>query len=172
LNSEQAERIKGAAQDSASAYHRLVLVVGPARSGKTAALQCVAREAGWPIVNLNLCLSESLLELTHRQRALRADRIVGEIVQEAEADTVILDNIEILFTVGLKLDPLRLLQGLSRNRTIIAAWPGSIEGDTLLYGESGHPEYRRETRIEAIIVSCGNADQLSESQSALAESQA
>jgi len=172
LNSELAERIKGAAHDAASGYHRLVLVVGPARSGKTAALQCVAREAGWPVINLNLRLSESLLELTHRQRALRTSRIVGEIVQEDGADTVILDNPEILFTADLKLDPLRLLQGLSRNRTIVAAWPGTIEGETLIYGESGHPEYRRETNIEAIIVPCGNAHQSPESQSALAEHQA
>lgn len=171
MSQELAATIKGAGQDAASAYHRLVLVVGPARSGKTTALRLVSEE-GWALVNLNLRLSESLLELTQRQRALRTSRIVGEIVEAAKADTAILDNLEILFSADLKLDPLRLLQSLSRNRTIIAAWPGTMEGDTLLYGEPGHPEYRRETDIEAIIVPCGNAHQSSESQSALAEHQA
>jgi len=167
-----AARIEGAAQDAASAYHRLVLVVGPARSGKTAALRHLACEQGWALVNVNLRLSESLLELTQRQRALRTSRIVGEIVEGAEGETVILDNLEILFSADLQLDPLRLLQGLSRNRTVVAAWPGTIDADTLLYGEPGHPEYRRETKPEAIIVSCGNADQPAESENALAERQA
>jgi hypothetical protein len=76
--------------------------------------------ARWPLVNVNLALSEKLLELTAKQRALRVARIVDDIVQEQAGDTVLLDNIEMLFHPDLKQDPLRLLQSLSRNRTIVA----------------------------------------------------
>ena len=48
-----------------------------------------------------------------------------------------------LFDVALKQDPLRLLQGLSRNRTVVATWSGSIEDGHLVYAGPHHPEYRR-----------------------------
>jgi len=47
-------------------------------------------------------------------------------VGASAADVVLLDNVEVLFDVSLKQDPLRLLQGLSRNKTVVAAWSGEI----------------------------------------------
>ena len=61
----------------------------------------------------------------------------------AQAGLVLLDNIEILFDVHLKQDPLRLLQGLSRNKTVVAAWNGSIVDGHMTYAVPDHPEYRR-----------------------------
>ena len=60
-----------------------------------------------------------------------------------QADVILLDNIEVLFDVSLKQDPLRLLQGLSRNKTVVAAWSGSIDGEHMVYATPDHPEYRR-----------------------------
>lgn len=51
-------------------YHRLLLLVAPSGSGKTAALQDVAARTGAQLTNLNLQLSRRMLELTERQRAL------------------------------------------------------------------------------------------------------
>ena len=44
-------------------YHRLVLVVGVAGTGKTAALMSVAGRTGAPLVNVNLELSRRTLDL-------------------------------------------------------------------------------------------------------------
>lgn len=126
-----------------SLYHRLILIVSPAGSGKTSALQEVSARASAPLVNVNLEMSRRMLDLTERQRALQLPRILGEIVGEATGELVLLDNIEILFDVHLKQDPLRLLQGLSRNKTVVAAWNGSIVDGHLTYAVPGHPEYRR-----------------------------
>ncbi|WP_205617550.1 BREX-3 system P-loop-containing protein BrxF [Pelomicrobium methylotrophicum] len=109
-----------------SLYHRLILMVGPAGSGKTSALQQVSASTSAPLVNVNLELTRRMLLLTERQRALQLPRLLGEIVGEAPGELVLLDNIEILFDVHLKQDPLRLLQGLSRNKTVVAAWNGFI----------------------------------------------
>jgi len=84
-----------------------------------------------------------MLDLTERQRALQLPRLLGEIVGEATGELVLLDNIEILFDVHLKQDPLRLLQGLSRNKTVVAAWNGSIVDGHMTYAVPDHPEYRR-----------------------------
>ena len=134
-------------RDANKLYHRLILLVGPSSSGKTTVLRDLAASAGWPIVNLNLQLAERLLELTERQRALRVARILGDIVDETSADTVAIDNLELLFAADLKLDPLRLLQSLSRNRTIVASWPGNFDGETLVYAEPSHSEHRRYSNL-------------------------
>ena len=124
-------------------YHRLLLVVAPSGGGKTVAVQEVAKRINVPLINFNLALSKKMLELTERQRALKLPRLIDEIVKAADNDTVILDNIEILFDANLKQDPLRLLQGISRNRKVVSSWNGIIDHDRLTYAAPGHPEYRK-----------------------------
>ena len=94
-------------------------------------------------MNVNLDLSRRMLELTERQRSLQILRHLREIVANDGGEIILLDNIEVIFDVALKQDPLRLLQGLSRNKTIVAAWNGTIVDNSLIYGVPAHPEYRR-----------------------------
>lgn len=140
-------------------YYKLILAVGPARTGKTAALTELAAKHEWPRVNVNLCLSEKLLELTQRQRAVRVAGILDDTVRGEKSDVVLLDNIELLFATELAQDPLKLLQSLSRNRTIVAAWPGNFDGAALTYAEPGHPEARRYPTPQSVIVRARDVDQ-------------
>jgi hypothetical protein len=93
-----------------------------------------------------------MLDLTSRQRALQLPRLLAEIVDASTADVVLLDNIEILFDVSLKQDPLRLLQGLSRNKTVVAAWSGTIDGEHMVYATPDHPEYKRYPLRDFLVV--------------------
>ena len=138
-----ADQVMRKIKQAAELYHRLMLVVAPAGAGKTTALTYVKERIGAPLVNVNLELSRRMLELTERQRALQLPRLLREIVDDAASEVVLLDNLEILFDVSLQQDPLRLLQGLSRNKTVVAAWNGSIEKDHMTYAVPDHPEYRR-----------------------------
>ncbi len=137
---------------AAELYHRLVILVAPAGAGKTAALQDVHRRSAAPLINVNLDLSRRMLDLTERQRTLQLPRLLSEIVEAASTDVVLLDNVEVLFDVALKQDPLRLLQGLSRNRTVVAACSGSIEGENMVYATPDHPEYRRYPIRDFLVV--------------------
>ena len=96
-----------------------------------------------------------MLELTERQRALQLPRLLSEIVNAAQADVILLDNIEVLFDVSLKQDPLRLLQGLSRNKTVVATWNGSVDNEHLVYATPDHPEYKRYPKRDFLAVSTG-----------------
>jgi len=147
-----ADRVMKRIGQAAELYHRLVLLVAPAGSGKTAALQDVHERTAAPLINVNLELSLALLDLTERQRALRLHRLLAEIVAASAGDVVLLDNIEILFDVSLKQDPLRLLQGLSRNKTVVAAWSGSIDGEYIGYATPDHPEYKRYPLRDFLVV--------------------
>lgn len=134
-------------------YHRLILVIASAGGGKTTALQDVRDRTGAPMVNVNLELSRRMLDLTERQRALRLPHLLQEIVGKSTGEIILLDNIEILFDVGLKQDPLRLLQGLSRNKTVVVAWNGTIVKDYLTYAAPAHPEYRRYPKRDLLVAS-------------------
>ncbi|MQL52309.1 BREX-3 system P-loop-containing protein BrxF [Desulfofundulus thermobenzoicus] len=128
---------------AAGLYYRLILVVAPAGKGKTRMLQELHKLTGAPLLNVNLELSRRLLDLTERRRALRIARLLSDIVNTLPDDLILLDNTEILFDVALRQDALRLLQGLSRNRTIVAAWNGRLESGYLTYAVPNHREYRR-----------------------------
>ena len=147
-----ADRIIQRIGQATELYHRLVMLVAPAGAGKTSALQDVHERTKAPLVNVNLELSRRMLDLTERQRALQLPRLLAEIVGASAADVILLDNIEVLFDVLLKQDPLRLLQGLSRNKTVVAAWGGSIDGEHMVYATPDHPEYRRYPLRDFLVV--------------------
>ena len=138
-----ADQIIQKVKQAAVLYHRLILVVAPSGAGKTAALQVVRDETGSPLVNVNLELSRRMLDLTERQRALQLPILFREIAGNGCNQMILLDNIEIIFDNNLKQDPLRLLQGLSRSKTIVAAWNGNIVDNSLIYAAPNHSEYRR-----------------------------
>ena len=145
------EKVRQSLQAAEGLYHRLVLLVGETGSGKTGVLRGVAEELGTSVININLALAGELLELTAKQRSLRLPGILDRIAAR-DRSPVVLDNLEIIFDKDLKQDPLRLLQSLSRNRTVLASWNGIVNSGRLLYAEAGHPEYRSYESIDALIV--------------------
>lgn len=146
------DQIMGKINQAAELYHRLILVIAPSGTGKTNALQEVRERTNAPLININLELSRRMLDLTERQRALQLPRLLGDIVATASGKMVLLDNIEILFDPHLKQDPLRLLQGLSRNKTLITAWNGSFLNGYITYAKPDHPEYRRYPANNILII--------------------
>ncbi len=147
-----AELVMRRIEQVVSLYHRLIMVVAPAGAGKTAALRDVHQRGGAPVINVNLELSRRMLDLTERQRTLQLPRLLADLVNTSETDLVLLDNIEVLFDVSLKQDPMRLLQGLSRNKTVVVAWSGTADGEYLVYATPDHPEYRRYPLRDIIVV--------------------
>lgn len=143
-------RLPGVAQQ----YHRLALVVGPVGSGKTPLLKELCRQQDIPYLNVNLALSQRLLDLSSKERPLRVRRLLADVIDEQPGDILALDNVELLFDPALHQDPLALFQGLSRNRTLIIAWGGSYVDSVLTYAEPGHPEHRRYDRpdLTAIVL--------------------
>ena len=147
-----AEQIIHKIDQAGELYHRLILVIASSGMGKTEALREVAKQTECGYTNINLELSQRLLGLTERQRSLQVFRLLNEIVTENGTQVVILDNIELLFDTSLKQDPLRLLQGISRNRTVVASWNGSIEHEHLIYAQPDHPEYRRYPTTGLLVI--------------------
>jgi len=142
-------------------YHRLVLLVGPSGSDKSHWLTHVAAHLDVNVVNVNLALSELMLDLTPRQRVTRLFDLLGSVISTQIAEKpgipVLLDNLEILFDTSLHQDPLRLLEKLSRNHSVVASWNGYYGHQKLIYAELGHPEYKVYEAVDAVIVTMETA---------------
>jgi hypothetical protein len=149
--------LEQAIQQAPGQYFRLVILAGVPGSGKTAALQSIAHKAGCQVVNVNLELSKKMLELTRTQRSRQVERLLKEVIANAPGEVILLDNLEILFDTGLEVEPLRLLQVSSRNRTIVASWSGTYVGGTLTYAEPGHPEFVQFKQVDAVVIPVGNS---------------
>ena len=133
------ERLAGIAD----VYNRLVLLVGHSGSGRTAALRLLADAEKVPVLNVGADISRRLLDLTERQRVLQLPKLLKEVVAAYPSDLALLDNTEVLFNPALMQDPLRLLQGLSRDRTVVASWLGDVDDRHLTYAVPEHPEFRQ-----------------------------
>jgi hypothetical protein len=123
------------------AYYKLTIIVGPSGAGKTRILKQVAARLQLPSINLSLFLSQRLLSQTRRQRALKAEEVAIEVIDEHLQSGLCLDDTELLFDSTLRLNPLTFLQDISRNRLIVASWNGAIAGGELRFAYAGHPDY-------------------------------
>jgi predicted AAA+ superfamily ATPase len=152
------QAIKEAISRAPAMYSRLILLVGPSRSGKTSALKDISYEYGEEILNVNLEMSKALLEIPIQRRVSKVHYIFQDLIKNfldrrnPQTAIILLDNLEILFDKDLKQDPLMLLQGISRNITIVASWNGIWADKRLSFAISGHPEYRCYDNINAQII--------------------
>jgi len=123
-------------------------------------------------INLGLVLSKKLKEVPKAERCYYVQDYIDEIInnkeelpsnvycdvqdstcsstnsiinkyRDSENEILVLDNIEIIFSKHLKIDPLKRLKNISRYRKIIAFWPGYIKDEYLIYAEPWHKDYIR-----------------------------
>ena len=130
-----------------------MLVVAPVGVDKTAALNGVRKRTGAPLINGSLGLSRRILELTERQRTLHLPRLLRKIVSNFDGEIILFENIDVIFDVCLKQNPLRLLQGFSRNKAVVAAWRGSIIHDFLTCAVPDHPKCKRYPMRDFLVAS-------------------
>lgn len=98
------------------------------------------------ILNINVIISEQLLDIPSKLQAIKTQQIITEVIRNNPQKVIVIDNFEILFSPILKVKLIELFRELSRYKTIIVIWRYSYENNRLVYAVPEHAEYQ-ETQI-------------------------
>jgi hypothetical protein len=131
---------------------KLMLLVGPSRSGKTQLLRQLGAKLNIEPLNVGLELGRRLAATPNSKRGFSAGELLREIVDKKRTeDPLLLDNLELLFEPSLQINPLDLVRRLAHSKRVVAVWPGELRGDRLVYANMGHPEHRDYSRDGVVI---------------------
>lgn len=136
------QRIVETVREGQKSAERLVLLVGRPGSGKSKLLRELSTIRGWQYVNCRTFLTEEVLEMVPKVRAQEAPGIINKSLEALKAEVIVLDDMQVLFAPVLQVDPLQLLRQLGRKFTIVAAWPGEFDGQSLKIAANGQPTPR------------------------------
>jgi ABC-type uncharacterized transport system ATPase component len=132
---------------------KLILLIGPAHSGKTALLSQLSDRMNVQVLNVGLALGRDLLALPRTRRHLQVSELFKALADTATSQGLLLvDNIELLFDRTLRVAALDLLRSQARVRPVVAVWPGELRENRLSYAVSGHPEHQDYSPDGAILL--------------------
>ena len=132
---------------------KLVLLVGASRSGKTKLLRDLGTKLNIEPLNVGLELGRRLAATPINKRGFSAGELLREIAEmERTDDPLLLDNLELLFEKSLQINPLDLVKRLAHSKRVVAAWPGELRGDRLIYADMSHPEHRDYSRDGVVVL--------------------
>jgi hypothetical protein len=156
VDTEMLSRLETLASEIGALHSRLILLIGPPRSGKTALLKSFGERMGMVPLNIGSELGRQLMPVPHKQRHLQAGNLLRELAEmHAPGDLLLIDNIELLFDPSLQLSPLDLLKKQAHTKKVVAVWPGELRGEgrtaRLTYAEMGHPE-QRDYATDGVVV--------------------
>ena len=143
------ERLVG---DIGDLNSKLILLVGPSRSGKTQLLKQLGAKRNVKPLNVGLEMGRRLAATPNNKRAFAAGELLREIADTQAADELLLDNLELLFQPSLHINPLDLIRRLAHSKRVVAVWPGALRGDRLIYADMSHPEHRDCSRDGVVVL--------------------
>ena len=138
--------------DASKKYHKLVIVIGLPNTGKTRIINKIKENTNTVYINLNLVLSEKLLNHSSKEQQYKVEELLHETIEQNQNKTLLFDNNEILFDPNLNLDVLNLFKKISRHQTCIISWTGLLTDGKLRFSETGYWGSKPSYDIEDIEV--------------------
>jgi hypothetical protein len=129
-------------------YQAAFLLVHPHISRLQTMIEELSQQYDWPLLLVGKTMSQALYRLAPDQRPRQAARLLSESLHQYTPGPLLCQDIDLLFEPTLHLDPLRLLLAAGRQTTLIIAWPGTSDRNTLAYAVPEHAHYRAWSRSE------------------------
>ena len=137
------EKLDHLIEDISSLNRKLILLIGPPRSGKSNLLGQLAERRQSRILNVGAALGRKLLTVPRSRRHLHAADLLKELADGFVSNGLLfVDNIELLFDQTLQVSPLDLLKRHAQARRVVAVWPGELQNGRLSYATTAHPEHQ------------------------------
>ena len=144
-------KLQNLVNDMTTLNSKLVLLIGPPQSGKSALLAQLSERLDADVLHVGAMLGRKLVSMPSTRRHVQVSDLLKDLVDEtAHEGILLLDNIELLFDRNLRLSPLDLLKRQAHARRVIAVWPGEIRESRLSYATTGHPEHQ-EYGIDGLV---------------------
>lgn len=98
---------------------------------------------GYSYISLGESLSKRLIK---HNKLIRNKKVILEldnIILNNDNDSLLVDNIDILFNPQYKLNILKYFENISKKKKVILIWPGTIDKNELVYSKLGFNDYKR-----------------------------
>ena len=92
-------------------------------------------------VSLNRTLAEKLSKVSPSMRTLHLPRIISQVIDE-QSDNPVICDIDVLFNPDYRIDVLKILIEIDKQKNFTLVWPGVIVDGKLIYGEEGYADYK------------------------------
>lgn len=132
-------QVSSAVREAEYRSHKLVLVV-LADEMRLQVEQELMKD-GIELLNLSQHLSNRLIGLSFKERREQLARILKDMATEFDSSTW-LTKLDLLCEPSLNCDPVWVLKRLAKSRLVVAVWPGTIKGSSLVYSEPARKDYR------------------------------
>lgn len=127
---------------ASSPYHACLLLIHPKIIRLQTAVSHLTTTYNWSTFSIGQTLSEVLLTIAPKQRTRQTGKILPKLTKEHAPGPLLCTDIDLLFEPSLSLDPFMLLRQVSRQVTLVVAWPGTYLNGVLAYAVPEHAHYR------------------------------
>jgi hypothetical protein len=92
-------------------------------------------------VSLNQILAEKLVEFKPKRRTMQIEKCLSQVLAK-QADGVVIKDFDVLFNPDYKIDVLKVMINVCKNKPFSVIWPGKYDDGKLYYAEEGYIDYK------------------------------
>lgn len=133
------------AEQLSSKYEKLAII-------KMERNQNIPKLSQLAYLSVNLPLSKILININRRVWGIYSSEFITDAVQGVNNHVILIDYFELLMSPDLSLDIFDLFKQLSKNKVVIIVWRYPIEDNYLIYGKSGHSEYKKIELADVTVI--------------------
>ena len=103
-------------------------------------------------VSINLELAKKLAGIRPLRRTMRLESCFAEVLKSLP-DGVVIKDFDVMFNPDYKVDVLKIMTAVCKNKPFSIIWPGKYEDGKLFYAEDGCPDFKAFS-VEDYDVTC------------------
>lgn len=102
---------------------------------------CTVPDIEAQAVSLNQILAEKLVEFKPKRRTMQIEKCLSQVLVK-QADGVVIKDFDVLFNPDYKIDVLKVMINVCKNKPFSVIWPGKYDDGKLFYAEEGYIDYK------------------------------